>query len=227
MGRGPCCANSDRNKGAWTKEEDDKLIQYVQAHGEGCWRSLPSAAGLRRCGKSCRLRWINYLRPNLNRGNFSEDEDDLILRLHALLRNRWSLIAGRLPGRTDNEIKNYWNSHLKRKLISLGVDPLTHRPFPKTSQHHPSTPQNVGVAETARSHEVVQHFFDCPSELSTKSEQVSDAASGLGREEPPRFNLNLNLELSITRSSVRVTGNEDGMGSDQGESNISAGYLCR
>nr|AQP25673.1 MYB transcription factor [Allium cepa] len=129
MGRSPCCEKAHTNKGAWTKEEDDRLIAHIKAHGEGCWRSLPKAAGLLRCGKSCRLRWINYLRPDLKRGNFTEDEDDLIIKLHSLLGNKWSLIAGRLPGRTDNEIKNYWNTHIRRKLLSRGVDPNTHRPI--------------------------------------------------------------------------------------------------
>ncbi|XP_043700173.1 myb-related protein 308-like [Telopea speciosissima] len=113
MGRSPCCEKAHTNKGAWTKEEDQRLINYNRAHGEGCWRSLPRAAGLLRCGKSCRLRWINYLRPDLKRGNFTEEEDELIIKLHSLLGNKWSLIAGRLPGRTDNEIKNYWNTHIR------------------------------------------------------------------------------------------------------------------
>ncbi|KAJ4715994.1 MYB transcription factor [Melia azedarach] len=129
MGRSPCCEKAHTNKGAWTKEEDDRLIAYIRAHGEGCWRSLPKAAGLLRCGKSCRLRWINYLRPDLKRGNFTEEEDELIIKLHSLLGNKWSLIAGRLPGRTDNEIKNYWNTHIRRKLLNRGIDPATHRPL--------------------------------------------------------------------------------------------------
>ncbi|KQJ91235.1 myb-related protein Hv1 [Brachypodium distachyon] len=132
MGRSPCCEKAHTNKGAWTKEEDDRLTAYIKAHGEGCWRSLPKAAGLLRCGKSCRLRWINYLRPDLKRGNFSEEEDELIIKLHSLLGNKWSLIAGRLPGRTDNEIKNYWNTHIRRKLLSRGIDPVSHRP---TNEH--------------------------------------------------------------------------------------------
>nr|AIS35923.1 MYB transcription factor 6 [Phalaenopsis equestris] len=129
MGRSPCCEKAHTNKGAWTKEEDERLIAYIKANGEGCWRSLPKAASLLRCGKSCRLRWINYLRPDLKRGNFTEEEDELIIKLHSLLGNKWSLIAARLPGRTDNEIKNYWNTHIKRKLISRGIDPATHRPL--------------------------------------------------------------------------------------------------
>ncbi|XP_075485906.1 myb-related protein 330-like [Primulina tabacum] len=133
MGRSPCCEKAHTNKGAWTKEEDQRLINYIRAHGEGCWRSLPKAAGLLRCGKSCRLRWINYLRPDLKRGNFSDEEDEIIIKLHSLLGNKWSLIAGRLPGRTDNEIKNYWNTHIKRKLIGSGIDPRTHRPLYSTA----------------------------------------------------------------------------------------------
>lgn len=133
MGRSPCCEKAHTNKGAWTKEEDDRLIAYIKAHGEGCWRSLPKAAGLLRCGKSCRLRWINYLRPDLKRGNFTEEEDELIIKLHSLLGNKWSLIAGRLPGRTDNEIKNYWNTHIRRKLLNRGIDPATHRPIGETT----------------------------------------------------------------------------------------------
>ncbi|XWS21919.1 hypothetical protein CRYUN_Cryun30bG0097900 [Craigia yunnanensis] len=133
MGRLPCCEKAHTNKGAWTKEEDQRLIDYIRVHGEGCWRSLPKAAGLLRCGKSCRLRWINYLRPDLKRGNFTEEEDELIVKLHSLLGNKWSLIAGRLPGRTDNEIKNYWNTHIKRKLISRGIDPQTHGPLNETA----------------------------------------------------------------------------------------------
>ncbi|OAY33174.1 myb-related protein 308-like [Manihot esculenta] len=133
MGRSPCCEKEHTNKGAWTKEEDERLINYIKLHGEGCWRSLPKAAGLLRCGKSCRLRWINYLRPDLKRGNFTEEEDELIINLHSLLGNKWSLIAARLPGRTDNEIKNYWNTHIKRKLYSRGIDPQTHRSLNSTA----------------------------------------------------------------------------------------------
>ncbi|CAM6106701.1 unnamed protein product [Calypogeia fissa] len=134
MGRAPCCEKVGLNRGPWTREEDLKLTEYITRHGEGCWRTLPKSAGLLRCGKSCRLRWINYLRPDLKRGNISEEEDQLIITLHTLLGNRWALIAGRLPGRTDNEIKNYWNTHLKKKLRSMGIDPHTHRPLTQQQQ---------------------------------------------------------------------------------------------
>ncbi|KAI8000458.1 Transcription factor MYB113 [Camellia lanceoleosa] len=105
-------------KGSWTEEEDNLLRKYVDEYGQGNWKHIPSKSGLNRCRKSCRLRWLNYLRPNIKRGHFAVDEDDLIIRLHGLLGNRWSLIAGRIPGRTANDIKNYWNSNLSKKIPS-------------------------------------------------------------------------------------------------------------
>ncbi|CAK9169347.1 unnamed protein product [Ilex paraguariensis] len=116
MGRTPCCSKVGLRRGPWSDKEDKLLTDYIQAHGEGQWRSMPKKAGLLRCGKSCRLRWMNYLRPGIKRGNITADEEDLIIRLHTLLGNRWSLIAGRLPGRTDNEIKNHWNTHMQKKF---------------------------------------------------------------------------------------------------------------
>ncbi|CAN4103394.1 unnamed protein product [Withania somnifera] len=128
MGRSPCCDKNGLKKGPWTPEEDHKLIQYIQLHGPGNWRTLPKNAGLLRCGKSCRLRWTNYLRPDIRRGRFSFDEEETIIQLHSVLGNKWSAIAARLPGRTDNEIKNYWNTHIRKRLLRSGIDPVTHSP---------------------------------------------------------------------------------------------------
>ncbi|XP_050219052.1 transcription factor MYB24-like [Mercurialis annua] len=102
-------------KGPWTGEEDRLLIEYVRLHGEGRWNSVARLAGLKRNGKSCRLRWVNYLRPDLKRGQITPHEETIILELHARWGNRWSTIARSLPGRTDNEIKNYWRTHFKKK----------------------------------------------------------------------------------------------------------------
>ncbi|KAJ0244649.1 Transcription factor MYB106 [Hirschfeldia incana] len=127
MGRSPCCDKAGLKKGPWTPEEDQKLLAYIEEHGHGSWRSLPEKAGLQRCGKSCRLRWTNYLRPDIKRGKFTVQEEQTIIQLHALLGNRWSAIATHLAKRTDNEIKNYWNTHLKKRLVKMGIDPVTHK----------------------------------------------------------------------------------------------------
>ncbi|XP_016464665.1 transcription factor MYB61-like [Nicotiana tabacum] len=103
-------------KGLWSPDEDQKLKDYIITYGHVCWSSVPINAGLKRNGKSCRLRWINYLRPGLKRGAFSTEEDETILTLHSMISSKWSRIAQHLPGRTDNEIKNYWHSYLKKRL---------------------------------------------------------------------------------------------------------------
>ncbi|KAM2481570.1 hypothetical protein PS1_005062 [Malus domestica] len=103
-------------KGPWSPEEDHKLVAYIQRYGIWNWSRMPKPAGLARSGKSCRLRWVNYLRPDIKRGNFGKDEEETILELHQAIGNRWSAIAARLPGRTDNEIKNYWHTHMKKRF---------------------------------------------------------------------------------------------------------------
>ncbi|KAG8374775.1 hypothetical protein BUALT_Bualt10G0030800 [Buddleja alternifolia] len=129
MGRQPCCDKLGVKKGPWTADEDKKLINFILTNGQCCWRAVPKLAGLRRCGKSCRLRWTNYLRPDLKRGLLNDAEEQLVIELHACLGNRWSKIAAKLPGRTDNEIKNHWNTHIKKKLLKMGIDPVTHQPL--------------------------------------------------------------------------------------------------
>ncbi|XP_022747507.1 transcription factor MYB33-like isoform X2 [Durio zibethinus] len=102
-------------KGPWTSAEDAILIDYVKKHGEGNWNAVQKHSGLFRCGKSCRLRWANHLRPNLKKGAFTQEEEQLIIELHAKMGNKWARMAAYLPGRTDNEIKNYWNTRIKRR----------------------------------------------------------------------------------------------------------------
>ncbi|KAL9230363.1 hypothetical protein vseg_005725 [Gypsophila vaccaria] len=118
MGRAPCCDKSNVKRGPWSPEEDATLKNYLQKNGTGGnWISLPQRAGLRRCGKSCRLRWLNYLRPDIKHGSFTDEEDNIIISMYYKLGSRWSVIAANLPGRTDNDVKNHWNTKLKKKLF--------------------------------------------------------------------------------------------------------------
>ncbi|GMH28756.1 hypothetical protein Nepgr_030599 [Nepenthes gracilis] len=131
MGRAPCCDKANVKKGPWSHEEDEKLKDYIAKFGTGGnWIALPEKAGLKRCGKSCRFRWLNYLRPNIKHGDFSYDEDQIICQLFATIGSRWSIIAAQLPGRTDNDIKNYWNTKLKKKFMGTA------------NQHHKGTCQS-------------------------------------------------------------------------------------
>ncbi|GAV66476.1 Myb_DNA-binding domain-containing protein [Cephalotus follicularis] len=146
MGRAPCCDKASVKKGPWSPEEDSKLKLYIESHGTGGnWIALPQKAGLKRCGKSCRLRWLNYLRPNIKHGEFSDEEDRIICSLFASIGSRWSIIAAQLPGRTDNDIKNYWNTKLKKKIMAM-VNPETQRkphPFPSSYQTLPLPSQSL------------------------------------------------------------------------------------
>ncbi|KAL5673539.1 hypothetical protein ACJX0J_017845, partial [Zea mays] len=113
-------------KGPWTSAEDAILVDYVKKNGEGNWNAVQKNTGLFRCGKSCRLRWANHLRPNLKKGAFTPEEERLIIQLHAKMGNKWARMAGHLPGRTDNEIKNYWNTRIKRcQRASLPIYPAS------------------------------------------------------------------------------------------------------
>ncbi|RLN15747.1 hypothetical protein C2845_PM02G24740 [Panicum miliaceum] len=141
MGRPPCCDKEGGKKGPWTPEEDLVLVSYVQEHGPGNWRAVPANTRLMRCSKSCRLRWTNYLRPGIRRGGFSDQEDRLIVHLQALLGNSWAAIASYLPDRTDNDVKNYWNTHLKKKLL---VQQHQHQ---QRAPSTPSPPPNKGQWE--------------------------------------------------------------------------------
>ncbi|KAG2313293.1 hypothetical protein Bca52824_024850 [Brassica carinata] len=127
-------------RGEWTEEEDRMLVAYINKYGVRDWGALPKRAGLRRCGKSCRLRWLNYLKPGIKKGKFTPQEEEDIIKFHSLLGNRWAAIAKQMPNRTDNDIKNHWNSCLKKRLRRSGIDPMTHEPIKATSSSATSSP---------------------------------------------------------------------------------------
>ncbi|ESW32965.1 hypothetical protein PHAVU_001G032600 [Phaseolus vulgaris] len=160
MGRAPCCDKANVKRGPWSPEEDAALKTYVDSHGTGGnWIALPKKAGLRRCGKSCRLRWLNYLRPDIKHGGFTEEEDNIICNLYGQMGSRWSAIASKLHGRTDNDVKNYWNTKLKKKMIAgkvclktfteNGILPSTSTPLPTNqSLNIQNSPFNASPNQT-------------------------------------------------------------------------------
>ncbi|KAI3693358.1 hypothetical protein L6452_33193 [Arctium lappa] len=198
MGRAPCCEKTGLKRGPWTQEEDELLVEYIKKNGHGSWRSLPKLAGLLRCGKSCRLRWTNYLRPDIKRGPFSPEEEKLVIQLHAILGNRWAAIAAQIPGRTDNEIKNLWNTHLRKRLLSIGIDPQTHEP---TSVSSPS----VGPIKRPPASPSTRHMAQWESARLEAEARLSMESSLLfGPLTPPQPNKRTNTDyfLRIWHSEV-------------------------
>ncbi|GLJ15479.1 hypothetical protein SUGI_0254090 [Cryptomeria japonica] len=180
MGRQPCCDKVGVKKGPWTAEEDRKLVDFLANNGHCCWRTVPKLAGLSRCGKSCRLRWTNYLRPDLKRGVLSDMEEKLIIELHSHLGNRWAKIAAHLPGRTDNEIKNYWNTHIKKKLRRMGIDPVTHQPLADAQLAGEAVKAEIPDVSSGETKEVTESNVQC---LAVKLEAMSTSGSTTNHSE--------------------------------------------
>ncbi|KAL5204157.1 hypothetical protein ABZP36_009028 [Zizania latifolia] len=190
MGRPPCCDKVGIKKGPWTPEEDIILVSYIQENGPGNWREIDGCdgAGLMRCSKSCRLRWTNYLRPGIKRGNFTAHEEGIIVHLQSLLGNRWAAIASYLPQRTDNDIKNYWNTHLKKKLaassnssVSKGHAAIFADDSTTTVVSSASNPEVTQMAIARRS-----PFADCPSSSYASSmDNISKLLDGFMKTASP------------------------------------------
>ncbi|XP_075478802.1 transcription factor RAX1-like [Primulina tabacum] len=201
MGRAPCCDKANVKKGPWSPEEDAKLKDFIEKSGTGGnWIALPQKAGLKRCGKSCRLRWLNYLRPNIKHGEFSDEEDKIICTLYSSLGSRWSVIAAQLPGRTDNDIKNYWNTKLKKKLM-LGIVPSKSSPFSGTLQALiPQSPSLRNLSEL---------FRDCTSIYTT---EVSKSLPNTVPIPDPPNNYSTNIPLSSTSQYYSFNINQQSQG---------------
>ncbi|KAL0740651.1 hypothetical protein Bca4012_082164 [Brassica carinata] len=166
-------------KGPWTTTEDAILTEYVRKRGEGNWNAVQKNSGLLRCGKSCRLRWANHLRPNLRKGSFSPDEEKIIIELHAKLGNKWARMASQLPGRTDNEIKNYWNTRMKRRqraglplypheIQHLGIgngDEFEFSSFQFPNQDHPNHQNMIRYTNSSNTPSSSSSSSQSPKEL--------------------------------------------------------------
>ncbi|KAG0620763.1 hypothetical protein M758_4G241800 [Ceratodon purpureus] len=176
-------------KGAWDAEEDEKLRKYVETYGTGHWRSVGQKAGLQRCGKSCRLRWTNYLRPDIRHGSFTLEEEDLIVKLHAAHGSRWSLIAAQMPGRTDNDIKNHWNTKLKKKLCDMGIDPVTHKPIAELVRDLAGTMTQSSGSGSQMAEEAARRCF--------RDNMVNKAVQDLGKNNPAIVSSQLTNQTSI------------------------------
>ncbi|KAL6177859.1 hypothetical protein ACLB2K_049380 [Fragaria x ananassa] len=181
--------DNELRRGPWTLEEDTLLIQYIARHGEGRWNLLANRAGLRRTGKSCRLRWLNYLKPDVKRGNLTPEEQLMILDLHSKWGNRWSKIAQHLPGRTDNEIKNYWRTRVQKQARHLKID-TNSTEFQNIIRSFwmPRLLQKIGDQnQLASSH---QHSITAPSQQPQFTEQGAVNMSG--------YEYNLDIEKQNT-----------------------------
>ncbi|KAG6495031.1 transcription factor MYB15-like [Zingiber officinale] len=172
MVRAPCCEKTGLNRGPWTPEEDQILVNHIHGFGHGNWRALPKQAGLLRCGKSCRLRWMNYLRPDIKRGNFTEEEEEAIVQLHQKLGNRWSAIAASLPGRTDNEIKNVWHTHLKRRLVDPTMESGKQKKKKKKSES-----SNACTVDFLEESEMERFWLDALSMNAISTETPTDQSN--------------------------------------------------
>ncbi|XP_048136921.1 transcription factor MYB48 isoform X2 [Rhodamnia argentea] len=158
----------EARKGPWTEQEDFQLVCFVGLFGDRRWDFIAKVSGLNRTGKSCRLRWVNYLHPGLKRGKMTPQEERLVLDLHSKWGNRWSRIARKLPGRTDNEIKNYWRTHMRKK-----AQERKRAPSPSSSSSNiSSSPSNNPTVDSLMTQETgKESFYDTggPGDKSTST----------------------------------------------------------
>ncbi|KAL9461048.1 hypothetical protein AB3S75_004110 [Citrus x aurantiifolia] len=182
-------------KGPWTVEEDFKLINYIATHGEGRWNRLARCAGLKRTGKSCRLRWLNYLRPNVRLGKITLEEQLLILELHSRWGNRWSKLAQHLPGRTDNEIKNYWRTRVQKQAKQLKCD-VNSKQFKDT----------VRYLWMSRLNERIQANKSSPIATTPELDSAAPAGTATLRQPPPAASPPPPLMNRLVGSSTTLMG---------------------
>ncbi|XP_026450820.1 transcription factor MYB30-like [Papaver somniferum] len=241
MGRPPCCDKVlGIKKGPWTPEEDLILASYIEGHGPGNWRSVPTNAGLSRCSKSCRLRWTNYLRPGIKRGNFTELEENNIITLQRLWGNKWAAIASNLPQRTDNDINNYWNANRKKKLknkfrshhlgssstslqfLNKNCRTLSHDRISNLEYHHLSIHQNSALNKFIST--ITSSSTSTPSSTTyaSSTENISRLLEDCVKNSPNKFSSGaLKLKTTQTEEKVLPSGsnNSDNNNPNNGNNN--------
>ncbi|TKW13657.1 hypothetical protein SEVIR_5G115600v4 [Setaria viridis] len=197
-GNGGTEATKER-KGLWSPEEDERLFAQITYHGVSTWSSVAQLAGLRRSGKSCRLRWMNYLRPDLKKEPISKREEEIIISLQRSLGNRWSAIAARMPGRTDNEIKNYWNSRIRKRLNAAAKSGGGGGDGGSSSSTEPAAPAAEEKAEAELTNAATEAApLPIPARFPMFACQVLDGAGDGGSESTP----------SSTTSTQQNSGDE-------------------
>ncbi|KAK9134423.1 hypothetical protein Syun_013753 [Stephania yunnanensis] len=165
-------------KGPWMAEEDEILMDYVKKYGPRDWSSIRSKGLLPRTGKSCRLRWVNKLKPDLKTGcKFTPEEERVVIDLQARFGNKWARIATYLSGRTDNDVKNFWSTRQKRlaRILQTPTQAKSHKSNDKT----PISLHQVPALESSR---VISTSLSVVGEPSLKRDSCHHTFSG-GTEE--------------------------------------------
>ncbi|KAL6124531.1 hypothetical protein ACLB2K_077043 [Fragaria x ananassa] len=180
-------------KGPWRAEEDEVLLNHVKKCGPRDWSSIRSKGLLQRTGKSCRLRWVNKLRPNLKNGcKFSLEEERVVIELQAQFGNKWAKIATHLAGRTDNDVKNFWSSRQKRlaRILQTPTAAITPSKSDKNRREIPVYHDEVPTLEEPEYRENPKHFFfkeipkfSCSSEGESSSQAASCSSPCIGNSD--------------------------------------------